>query len=76
MDLVQEIRLKNPDEVQEFVTAAGQCEFDIDIGYNKIIIDAKSLLGILSMDLSRPLTVSCMGYDSQFEKTLKKYAIA
>ena len=41
--------------------AAGKCDFDIDAFYNRIIIDAKSILGVLSMDLTRVLTVQCHG---------------
>ena len=32
---------------QEFVSAASRCNFDIDVFYNRIIIDAKSILGLL-----------------------------
>ena len=35
-------------------------DFDIDVFYNRIIIDAKSILGVLSMDLTQVLTVQCM----------------
>ena len=31
---------------QEFVSAASKCKFDIDVFYNRIIIDAKSILGL------------------------------
>ena len=31
---------------QEFVSAASRCNFDIDVFYNRIIIDAKSILGL------------------------------
>ena len=51
------IRLNATEDVREFVAAAGKCDFDIDIFYNRVVIDAKSLLGILSMDLTKPLTV-------------------
>lgn len=71
-----QIKLNAPEDVKEFVNAAAKCNFDIDIFYNRIIVDAKSFLGVLSMDLSKALTVSCMGYDPMFEKTLMKYAIA
>ncbi len=70
------IKLNGPDEVKDFVVKASKCDFDIDIFYNRFIVDAKSLLGILSMDLSRALSVSCRGYDSEFEHTLKKYSVA
>ncbi|ROR25248.1 hypothetical protein EDD66_1119 [Mobilisporobacter senegalensis] len=75
MDLRQDIKLGAPEEVRDFVSAAAKCAFDVDISYNRFIIDAKSLLGVLSMDLTKILTVSCMGYDCQFEQTLNKYAV-
>ena len=56
-----QIRLNAAEDVKEFVNAANKCDFDIDIFYNRIIIDAKSILGILSMDLTRELTVKCYG---------------
>ena len=33
---------------KEFVKEAGKCDFDINVFYNRIVIDAKSLLGVLS----------------------------
>ena len=53
-----------------------KCSFDIDISYNRIIIDAKSLLGILSMDLTRELTVRCYGESQRFNAVMDKFAIA
>ena len=50
------VRLNGTEEVEEFVKAASKCDFDIDIFYNRVIIDAKSILGNLSMDLNRDLT--------------------
>ena len=70
------IKLNATEDVKEFVDAASKCDFDIDIFYNRIIIDAKSILGILSMDLTRDLTVQCYGDSNEFNKTLKKFAVA
>lgn len=72
--MISKIKLHAPEEVKDFVKAAEKCEFDIDIFYNRVIVDAKSFLGVISMDLSNTLTVSCNGYDVSFENTLKKYA--
>ena len=58
---------------QEFVSAASRCNFDIDVFYNRVIIDAKSILGVLSLDFSKVLTVQCADRDEEFEKTLEKY---
>ena len=57
------IKLSATDDVKEFVTAAEKCDFDIDIFYNRVVIDAKSILGILSMN-------------KDFERTLRKFAVA
>ena len=63
-------------DVKDFVRAAEGHDGDVDISYNHYVIDAKSILGILSMDLSRVLTVAFMGEDPQFTQALSKYAAA
>ena len=70
------IKLNATEEVQEFVNAATKCDFDIDIYYNRFLIDAKSILGILSMDLTKVLTVECHGESKEFDRTLKKFEVA
>ncbi|MDD7739912.1 MAG: HPr family phosphocarrier protein [Lachnospiraceae bacterium] len=70
------VRFNDTEEVQEFVKEASKCDFDIDIFYNRVIIDAKSILGVMSMDLTRDLTVQCYGESPAFNKTLKKFAVA
>ena len=74
--LNSKVKFNSADEVKEFVTAASKCDFDIDIFYNRIIIDAKSILGVLSLDLSRELTVKYGGQNMEFEDILSKYATA
>lgn len=64
------------DEVNEFVTAASKCDFDIDISYNSFIVDAKSIVGVLGLDFNQILTVSYNGYDEEFEKYMNRFALA
>ncbi len=68
------IRLTRPEHVKEFVYAANRCDFDIDISYNHITIDAKSILGVLSLDRTSVLTVACNGACPSFEQILNQYA--
>ena len=72
----RKIRLADQNEVRDFVRQAEKCDFDIDISYNRVVIDAKSFLGVLSLDLTRELTVKYGGNDMNFENVLKKYATA
>lgn len=72
-----ECRIKlTPGEVEHFVAVATKCDFDIDISYNRYIVDAKSFLGVYGMDFSKVLTVRYDGYNSEFEALLKSKAIA
>ena len=71
----RQIRLNAIEEVKELVNAASKCDFDIDIFYNRVIIDAKSILGILSMDLTRELTIKAYGENAEFDKTAAKFAV-
>ena len=48
---------KDSEEVENFVSAAGQCDFEIDILCDHIYIDAKSILGVLGLGLRKELTV-------------------
>lgn len=64
------------DEVKGFVATACKCDFDIDISYNRFTVDAKSIVGVLGLDLTRVLTVTYNGYNSEFEKYLNQLAVA
>ena len=53
----KKVKLSSMNDVKEFVKMACRCDFDVDVFYNRVIIDAKSILGVLSMDLNQILTV-------------------
>ena len=72
----KKIRLNAVNDVTEFVSAAEKCEFDVDVFYNRVVIDAKSILGVMSMDLTKTLTVKYRQEDEAFECVLKKFAVA
>ena len=58
-----------PEEVAHFVEAARKCDFEIDIAYNRYTVDAKSILGVMALDLTRPLQLT---YDSDDEGIREK----
>ena len=68
------VRLPDRDSVSEFVKAAAECSFNVDVCYNRFVVDGKSILGVLGLDLTRDLTVRYEGFDPEFEKTLLKFA--
>lgn len=55
MKKVCEIKLGTISEVKEFVNAVSQCPYDVDLISGRYTIDAKSLMGIFSLDLTKPI---------------------
>lgn len=49
------IKLNSIDEVKEFVALTNKCAFDVDLMSGRYAIDAKSIMGIFSLDLSKAL---------------------
>lgn len=60
-----------PEQVEHFVATASKCNFDIDIAYNRYVVDAKSFLGVYGLDFSKVLTVRYNGYNADLEELLK-----
>lgn len=66
----RKIMLPSLEDAKAFVSAANKCDFDVDVYYNRVIIDAKSILGVLSLDLTKVLTVEYNGDCEAFESFL------
>ncbi|MCL2718689.1 MAG: HPr family phosphocarrier protein [Lachnospiraceae bacterium] len=66
----------NVNQVRDFVNAASRCDFDVDIAYNSFIVDAKSIVGVLGLDLRHVMTVTCSDFDAEFDVFMKQFAVA
>ena len=75
-ETVKVIRLSDMKDVKDFVQAAGDCDFDIDVKYNQTIIDAKSLLGMIGLGLQNDLQVCYGGKNENFENLVDKFSLA
>ena len=53
-----QISLNSIDKVKSFVNAITQFNFDFDLISGRYVIDAKSIMGIFSLDLSKPITLN------------------
>ena len=59
------IVLGNVANVQEFNRICGHMDFDVDLAQGKYLVDAKSIMGIFSLDLSKPLILNAGTEDEQ-----------
>ncbi len=52
------ISLSSIDKVKSFVNDINRFDCDFDLVSGRYIIDAKSIMGIFSLDLSKPITLN------------------
>lgn len=74
--MLHKVKFNDLEDVREFVEAASECKCDIDISYDRVLVDAKSIMGVLGMDLRRDLTVNCHGECAEFARTIRKWCVA
>ena len=59
------IQLKSPEDVSTFSQIINKCTFDIDIVSSHTYVDAKSILGLYSLNLNEPITLDAHGEDDE-----------
>ncbi len=70
------IYLGSVDAARTLVDAAENCDFDIDLNYGNIRVDAKSIVGVMSLDLRRPWHISYNGSDETLEGFINEHLTA
>ena len=69
------ISLQMAQNVKEFVKIVQDYPYEIDLKSDKYVVDAKSILGIFSLDLSKPLVVEIHSDNCDvLVEALKKFA--
>ena len=69
------IRINTIEDVKNFVTTVTKCNYDVDIVSGRYAIDAKSIMGIFSLDLSKPLELRVHSDDcDELMAELDKYS--
>ena len=51
------IRLSLAENVKAFVNVVSRFDYEMDLQSGRHVVDAKSILGIFSLDLSKPITL-------------------
>jgi len=61
------IKLDSIDKVKRFVNAVNKFDGDIDLVSDRFVVDAKSIMGIFSLDLSGSITLNAHN-GAEFDK--------
>lgn len=49
------VKLNTIADVKNFVNTVSRCDFDVDLISGRYAIDGKSIMGIFSLDISKPI---------------------
>ncbi len=52
------VRLSSIEAVRDFVEAVRKYDSEIDLASGRYVVDAKSIMGIFSLDLMNPITMT------------------
>ncbi|MCL2059143.1 MAG: HPr family phosphocarrier protein [Oscillospiraceae bacterium] len=70
------IMLRSINDVKDFVNIANRFDFDIDMTSGRYVVDAKSIMGIFSLDLSKSIKVEAHADDDgKFYSEVKRFEV-
>ena len=71
------VKLDSIDKVKAFVNVLTKYDCDFDLISGRYVIDAKSLMGIFSLDLSKPIDLNIHATEQMDEviETLKPFIV-
>ena len=61
------ISLSSINSVKNFVNTVNRYDFDVDLASGRYVVDAKSIMGIFSLDLSKPIKLEAYCDDAAIE---------
>jgi len=71
-----DVMLNSISDVKKFVNIVSKYDFDIDLTSGRYVVDAKSIMGIFSLDLAKPIMVEIHSDDTgEIMKELKPFFI-
>lgn len=70
------VMLGTINDVKNFVSVVTQCDYDVDLISGRYAVDAKSIMGIFSLDLSKPIELEAHTDDaSAFFAQIKQFIV-
>lgn len=74
----KEICLRNMEEIKDFVACVSRCEGTADLKSGRYVVDAKLILGIFSLDITKPMRLAVdmkKAEREQFFREIQKYIV-
>ncbi len=65
------VSLNSIDKVKTFINDISRFEYDFDLVSGRYVIDAKSIMGIFSLDLSKPIDLNIHADGDDLDEVMK-----
>jgi phosphotransferase system HPr-like phosphotransfer protein len=59
------VSFKSINDVKDFVNIVNRFDFDVDLTSGRYVVDAKSIMGLFSLDLSKPIKMDIHSEDCE-----------
>lgn len=70
------IKLDTINDVKNFVNTVSKYDFDVDLVSGRYAVDAKSIMGIFSLDLAKPIKMEIYSDDcAQFLEEVTAFSV-
>jgi len=70
------LMLNSINDVKDFVNIVSKYDFDVDLTSGRYVVDAKSIMGIFSLNLSKPIKVEVHSDNcEQFMAELQRFIV-
>ena len=67
------VKLNSNQDVRRFVDITSQYSDNLELCFDRYTVDAKSILGIFSLDLRHPVDLVCSNPNEQLVEDLKEF---
>ena len=71
-----QIKLSTVEQIRSFINKVERHNFPVDLKEGRYIVDAKSIMGIFSLDLLQPITLTAdTEYNKAFEDDMREFMV-
>ena len=71
-----EIKLPLINDIKEFVNIMSRHPYAVEAVSGRYMVDAKSIMGLFSLDLSKPIKINAYTNDDKIKVELRRFLVA
>lgn len=69
------ITLRTVEQIRSFINKVERYNFPVDLKEGRYVVNAKSIMGIFSLDLLQPITLIAETDSKEFEEDMKEFMV-